>query len=197
VEVLPADLTDDAGCADVEARLGDTERPVDLLVNNAGFALPTGFVRSTADDEDRMLRVLVRAVVRLTHAAAEAMATRGRGEIVNVSSVAGFIPGGTYGAAKTYVTAFTESVASQLRRRGVRVCAVCPGYTHTEFHLRAEFDKGSVPSWMWLDATRVVDEGLRDLRKGAVVSIPSRRYKVISAFVRHVPRGLLRRVVAR
>jgi uncharacterized protein len=197
VEVLAADLADDAGCTDVETRLGDSERPVDVLVNNAGFALPTGFVRSSADDEDRMLQVLVRAVVRLTHAAAEAMATRGRGEIVNVSSVAGFIPGGTYSAAKTYVTAFTESVAAQLRRRGVRICAVCPGYTHTEFHQRAQVDKGSIPSWMWLDAERVVDEGLRDLRKGVVVSIPSRRYKAISALVRHVPRALLRRVVAR
>ena len=194
VEVLPADLADADQCARVEERLSDTVRPVDFLVNDAGFALPTGFLRSSADDEERMLQVLVRAVVRLTHAASHAMAERGQGDIVNVSSVAGFLPGGTYGAAKAYVTAFSESVATRLEKKGVRVLALCPGFTHTEFHQRADIDKTTVPRWMWLTPERVVNEGLRDLRRGKVVSIPSHRYQAIIMATHMLPRPLLRRL---
>lgn len=197
VEVLPADLTDAAQCLDVERRLADPARPVDLLVNNAGFALPTSFHRSSADDEERMFDVLVRAPMRLTHAAVTAMLPRGSGSVINVASVAGFLPGGTYGAAKAYVIAFSRSLALRLGRKGVRVMALCPGYTHTEFHQRAEFDKSAVPGWMWLTAQRVVDEGLRDLDRGVVVSVPGRRYKALVLAARLVPPGLVNRVVGR
>jgi len=194
VEVLTANLADPDQCARVEDRLSDQERPVDFLVNDAGFALSTGFLRSSADDEERMLQVMVRAVVRLTHAAARAMVERGHGDVINVSSVAGFLPGGTYGAAKAYVTAFSESVAARLGAKGVRVTALCPGFTHTEFHERAHIDKSRVPGWMWLSAERVVNDGLRDMRRGKVVSIPSHRYQVIVLATHMLPRPLLRRL---
>lgn len=197
VEILPADLTDAEQCRTVESRLAEADRPVDLLINNAGFGLSTSFLRSSADDEERMLSVLVRAVLRLTHAAVTAMAARGSGAVVNVSSVAGFVPTGTYSAAKAYVTTFSRSVAAQVGRRGVRVMALCPGYTHTEFHERAGIDRAGVSGRMWLTAERVVDEALRDLRRGKVVSIPGRRYHAIATAARLAPPGLVDRVRAR
>jgi len=196
VEPLAADLADDAGCAAVEARLADPERPVDVLVNNAGIGLARGFMQVGVDDEELVLRLNVRAVMRLTHAAVAGMVARRRGEIVNVSSVAGFaaaMPGSTYPASKAWVTNFSESIAAITRRDGVRVMALCPGYTRTEFHERAKIDMSRTPAWLWLDADAVVTEGLRDLRRGKVVSVPAWKYKVVAAAMRHLPRRLIQR----
>ncbi|MDQ1675114.1 MAG: uncharacterized protein QOC93_258 [Actinomycetota bacterium] len=193
VEVLPADLVTEAGCAAVEARLTDLDRPVDVLVNNAGIGLGGSFVDNTLEAEQRMLDLNVRAVLRLTHAVLAGMLARGRGDIVNVSSVAGFGPiGGTYSATKAWVTSFSESTHSAVRDRGVRVTAVCPGFVRTEFHERAGIDVGDRTGLMWLDADRVVREALHDLRRGRAVSVPSVQYKVLSGALRHVPHGLLR-----
>ena len=194
---LPADLATEAGRAAVEARLADPDAPVDLLVNNAGFSLNRTFVASSAADEDRLLDVNVRAVLRLTHAALPAMLARGAGAVVNVSSVSGFaamMPGSTYPASKAWVIHFSEAVGQAVRGRGVRVMALCPGYTRTEFHQRAGIDMSGLPSVAWLDAARVVDGGLRDLRRGRLVSVPSARYKAASLLIRYAPRFLLHRV---
>src|SRR6185436_13412439 len=128
VEVLPADLTDRSALANVEARVADPERPVDLLVNNAGFGLKRRFLDNTVDDEQAMLDVLVTAVMRLSHAALGAMAERGRGGVINVSSVAAFLPRGSYSAAKAYVNSFSEWAAREYRSRGVTVTCLCPGF---------------------------------------------------------------------
>ncbi len=194
VEVLPADLSTTSGCGLVEARLArsaDDGNVVDLLVNNAGFATNQRFVTGDLAAEQRALDVMVRAVMRLTHAALGGMVARGEGAVINVSSVSGWIPSGTYGAAKAYVTAFTEGVEGELRGSGVRCMAVCPGFTHTEFHERAGIDLSSLRPWMWLDADRVVADSLRDLERGVTVSIPSVRYKAIVAATRFTPRRLL------
>ncbi len=127
VEVLPADLADAKQCLVVEERLADPARPVDLLVNNAGFSLRKPFIANSADDEERMLDVLVRAVLRLSHAAAVAMAARGHGAIVNVSSIAGFVPRGTYSAHKSWVTFFSEMLAAQLAAKGCTGHGSVPG----------------------------------------------------------------------
>ena len=196
VEIVAADLSIDDGCAKVERRLADGP-PVELLVNNAGISLNTPFLRSSPEDETRLLRLNVHAVMRLTLAALHTMTERRSGAVINVSSVAGFgavMPGSTYSASKAWVTNFSESVGQSARPFGVRVMALCPGYTRTEFHQRAGIDMSKTPEWMWLDAPAVVDEALRDLGKGKLVSVPSWKYKLAVAGLRHAPRRLLHKV---
>jgi uncharacterized protein len=187
VEVLVADLADRTQLAVVEARLGDPGRPVDLLVNNAGLGLKRKFLDNPVQDEQHLLDVLVTAVMRLTHAALGPMVARGSGSVVNVSSVAGYLPRGTYSAAKAYVTSLSEWADLTYRDRGVRVMALLPGFTRTEFHARMDVSRDSAPRFLWLDPDRVVAEALRDLERGRRVSIPSRRYKVLAALARYTP----------
>jgi short-subunit dehydrogenase len=193
VEVLPADLTDRTALARVEARLADESRPVSLLVNNAGFGLKERFLDNPVDAETAMLDVLVTAVLRLSHAALGPMAARGHGGVINVSSVAAFLPRGTYSAAKAWVNSFTEWAAHEYRPRGVTVMSLCPGFTKTEFHERMDVGRGSAPGFMWLDADRLVATALSDYDKGRVYSIPSAQYKAITAAARLAPTGLLQR----
>jgi short-subunit dehydrogenase len=190
VEVLPADLADRTQLATVEARVADAVRPIDLLVNNAGFGHKHPFSENTVDEEQEMLDVLVTAVLRLTHAAVRPMAARGSGAIVNVSSVAGFLKRGTYGAAKAYVTSFSEWLDATYRDQGVRAMALCPGFVRTEFHARMGVSRDSAPRWMWLDADRVVRDALDDLDRGKRVSIPSKRYKALTGLARYTPSSL-------
>ncbi|UUZ44455.1 SDR family oxidoreductase [Janibacter limosus] len=191
VEVISADLSDRAALERVAERLRDPARPVDLLVNNAGYGLGSPFVDTTVEDEERLLDVLVRAVLVLSHAAAGAMVERGGGRIVNVSSVAGLLTSGTYAASKARVTTFSESIAAQLAPRGVGVTALLPGYVRTEFHERAGIDKKRTGPF-WLDAPDLVRRALADSERGRVVSVPSPQYKAVVGLVRHLPRGLLR-----
>jgi short-subunit dehydrogenase len=196
VEILPADLTTDEGCADVSARLGAT--PVDLLVNNAGIGLNRPFATNALADEERLLRLNVLAVMRLTHAALPPMVARGSGAVLNVSSVSAFAPtspGHTYPASKAWVNSFSESLAYALERKGVRVMALCPGFVRTEFHDRAGIDMSAVRKGLWLDADDVVRAALADLRRGKAVSTPSLQYKVLGALCRHAPRPLFRRLI--
>ncbi len=198
VEAVAADLTTDDGCAAVTARLARGD--IDLLVNNAGIGTYQPFGIATLAHEEQQLDLNVRAVLRLTHAAVQAMRERGAGRILNVSSVAGFIPRGrnaTYAASKAWVTLFSEAVAVQLHGTGVTVTAVCPGFTHTEFHERAAADMSDVPARMWLEAADVVREALDDTFAGKPISIPSRRYKTLSGVARTLPRPLLRAVMVR
>ena len=191
-EVIAADLSDRSATDEVAARLADRERPVSALVNNAGFGLNRSFLRSSVDDEQRSLDVLVTAVMRLTHAAVPGMVERGTGMVVNVSSVASWITGGTYSAAKSWVTVFTESLAQELEGTGVRVTAVCPGFVHTEFHQRAGIDMSAIPEFMWLDVQQVVSQAFADLARDRPVSVAGPQYKAVAALLRHGPRGLAR-----
>ena len=193
VEVLPADLTDRAELAAVEARLADRARPVDLLVNNAGFGLKKRFLDNTVDEEQAMLDVLVTAVMRLSHAALGPMSERGSGGIINVSSVASFLPRGSYSAAKSWVNSFSEWAAQEYRDQGVTVTCLCPGFTKTEFHQRMDVGRDSAPDFLWLDADKLVATALKDHAKGKVWSIPGAQYKVIATAARIVPTGVLQR----
>lgn len=196
VEVVVADLLDDDAVALVERRVA---AGVDVLVNNAGFGLDLAFDENAVDDEVRHLRLHVEVALRLTHAALPAMLARGSGRIVNVASVAGFVPRGTYGAAKGWLISFSRWANVAYRKRGVSVTAVCPGFVHTNFHERLGLPPGEegVPPGMWLTATDVVREGLRDAARGRAVSVPSLRYKALVAASRLLPDGLVVRAAAR
>jgi uncharacterized protein len=189
-DVLAADLSDRESLASVEARVADLTTPIDLLVNNAGFGLKQKFLDNSVEDEQRMLDVLVTAVLRLSHAAIGPMVARGKGSIINVSSVAGYLPRGTYSAAKAYVTSLSEWADLTYRGDGVRVMALLPGFTKTEFHERMDVSRESAPSWMWLDVDRLVRDALSDLEKGRTISVPSKRYKALSIAAKYTPSGL-------
>jgi len=196
-ECISADLSERAGLARVEERLSDRLRPVEILVNNAGFGVPHRFVGGSIEDEQRMLDVLVTAVMRLSHAVLPVMVDRGTGAILNVSSVAGWITGGTYSAAKAWVTVFSESLSIELAGTGVHVTAVCPGFTHTEFHQRAGMQMGAVSEWMWLNPQDVVDQALRDVRRGKPISVAGPQYKALSLVAQYLPRPLVRSIGSR
>jgi uncharacterized protein len=195
-EVLAADLTKPRQLAKVVDRLADTDRPIEVLVNNAGFGLDLRFETNDIDDEARHLALHIEVPMRLTHAALAPMLARGHGRIVNVASVAGFIPRGTYGACKGWLISFSRWANAKYGPRGVTVTAVCPGFTHTNFHERLGLAPGEegVPGPMWLQAPDVVREGLRDAARGKAVSVPSLRYKALIALTRLVPSSLVIRV---
>jgi len=196
VEVLVADLLDEEALAAVEARLAEG---VDVLVNNAGFGLDLAFEKNPVDDEVRHLRLHVEAALRLSRAALPTMLERGRGRIVNVASVAGFVPRGTYGAAKGWLISFSRWANVVYGPRGVTVTAVCPGFVHTNFHERLGLPPGQegVAPGLWLDAETVVREGLRDAARGRAVSVPSWRYKTLVAVSRLLPDRIVVRAAAR
>lgn len=197
VEVLPADLADPQGLQRVADRLAAPAR-VDLLINNAGLGSGTALLDTAPATLSRQLDVNVAAVLWLTRAALPGMVERGRGAVVNVSSVAGFLAGSgsSYAADKAWVTTFTEGVAASVRGTGVRALALCPGFVRTEFHARAGIDPGARRGPLWLAAERVVDDCLADLARGKVVSVPSPQYKAIVVVLDLLPRPLLRRLVA-
>lgn len=190
-DVVTADLTDRSDIERIAGLVRSDE--VDVLVNNAGFGVKGGFLDTSFQQEQQMLDVLVTAVMQLTHAAVPGMVERGRGYIFTVSSVAGWITGGTYSAAKAWATVFTESLAVELSGTGVQPIAVCPGFTRTEFHQRAGMQMDSVSEWMWLNVDDVVSQALRDARAGRVISIAGTQYKTLTSLLRVLPRPLVRR----
>lgn len=209
VEVLPADLTDEADLERVAGRTrGETgERtggladgnavpsPVDILINNAGFGVYDGFEVSDIADERRMHELLSWVPLRLAHAAVPGMLQRRRGWIMNVASVAAFTPTGTYGAAKAAVVSLSRSLNARFRRRGLRVTALCPGLLVTEFHERMGEDHLPVlPAIAWADTARVAREGLRALYRGRSVLVSDWRYRLLTPFARVLPDRLLERV---
>jgi short-subunit dehydrogenase len=194
VEVLPADLTKERDLSRVVTRLRKPVRPIGLLVNNAGFGSSGQFLDDDIKDSIAMERVMIHAVMVLSHVAGRAMRARGRGAILNVSSVAAYTASGVYAADKAWVKTFTEALAVELRGSGVTATALLPGLTRTEFHHRAGYDVSALPSVLWLSASDVVSRALADVRRGAVLSTPSFRYGLFGQVVRLMPRFIVRAV---
>ena len=191
-KVIQADLATDAGCKTIEDFI--TNNQIDVLINNAGFGLNKAFTMSQLDAEQQMLDVLVRTPMRLMHVALPAMKERNKGVIINVSSVAGWIAGGTYSAAKSYLTVLSESLHTELAPTNVKVSALCPGFTRTEFHQRGGMSMKGLPAFMWLDSEKLVATAWKDAVDGKAVSVPGWQYQLLTFLMRNIPRSLLRKV---
>jgi uncharacterized protein len=197
VEVLVADLGERSDVDLVAKRLADESRPIDLLVNNAGFGLHSKLAAPDVAEHDHAIDVMLRAPLVLSAAVIPGMRARGNGRIINVASTAGQLPMGAYSAIKAWLTVFSESLSNELAGSGVTVTALLPGWVHTEFHDRARIRKSSIPDWLWLDADDLVAACLRDADRGRPVSIPSGRYKTLSFALRHLPRTTVRALARR
>lgn len=200
-EVLPADLASDDGLARVEQRVAAAEN-LELLVNNAGFGAYDYFHQADVRSQDQMHRLHVLATVRLTHAALGGMISRGRGGIINISSVAGFwqAPASvSYDATKCWMNSFTRGLALELKSIGspVKVQALCPGFTISEFHEAAGIDRTLIPKSLWMTAEEVVAESLRGFDEGRVFVIPGWRYRLLVFFMKHVPQAIVDAVALR
>lgn len=190
--VIQADLATDAGCLKVEKHIAENQ--IDVLINNAGFGINKAFTMSTLEVEQQLLDVLVRTPMRLMHVALPLMKARNNGIIINVSSVAGYIAGGTYSASKSYLTVLSESLNTELTATNVKVSALCPGFTRTEFHQRGRMSMKGLPNFMWLNSDRLVEQSWRDTLKGKAVSVPGWQYKLLVLIVETIPRSLVRKV---
>jgi uncharacterized protein len=194
-EPLPADLTVDSELKAVEERIAREEQ-LEFLLNNAGFGASGRFYESPVEVHDAMHRLHVMATLRLSHAALRRMTARGKGALVNVSSVAGFVcrPGSiSYHSTKAWINSFTEGLYLDLRqaRSPVRVQALCPGFTVTEFHDVMGFDRKRVPASLWTPVEQVVDASLAGLKRGELFVVPGWRYKFLVYLLRILPRPLL------
>lgn len=196
VETLVADLAERDQVLRVADRLTAADRPVDLLVNNAGFAVRAPLTAADTTPHEHAMDVMCRAVLMLGAAAGRTMRERGSGRIVNVSSTSGYVVLGNYSAIKAWVTAYGEGLAVELAGSGVTVTTVCPGWVRTAFHDRAGIATTSIPGPLWLDADDLVAEALSDVARGRVISIPSRRYRILIWGARHAPRPVIRRISA-
>jgi short-subunit dehydrogenase len=192
-EVLAADVGDRDQLAAVEARLSDADRPVDVLVNSAGFGLGQRFIGGDVQLQQAAVDVMVTAVMRLTHAAVPGMVARGHGSVINVASVAAFLPFSPYSAAKSWVVVFTEGLATELEGSGVRALALCPGFVRTEFHDRAGIEMSRSSDTWWLEVDDVVRDAMEALRRGKTVTVSGGAYKAMVAGTHLLPRNLLRR----
>lgn len=194
VEVLVADLAREEGLRAVEQRVANDPK-LTVLVNNAGFGTWGRFADLDVERELEIIRVNVLATVRLTRAALPGMIERGRGGIINVSSVSAFLPqvySATYNATKVYIRNFSECVHEELRGTGVTVQVVCPGFMRTELVTHMGLDPQRVPWFLWMYPERCVRLSLAALRRGKAVCVPNLGYRLLLGAVRILPRGLVR-----
>jgi short-subunit dehydrogenase len=190
--IIQADLSTDAGCSTVEQYIANNQ--IDVLINNAGFGLNKAFTLSELDTEQQMFDVLVRTPMRLMHVALPLMKQRNNGVVINVSSVAGYIAGGSYSAAKSYLTVITESLHTELAGTQVKISALCPGFTRTEFHQRGRMSMKGLPNFMWLNPDMLVATSWSETRKGKAISIPGWQYQLLVFVINVLPRSIIRKV---
>jgi hypothetical protein len=193
VHVMPADLSDPKAPLQLTDALQRHGLAVDWLVNNAGYGVPGTFDASDWSVHADFLQVLLRAPTELAWRLLPGMRERGHGRIVNVASLAGHVPGSAghtlYAASKAYLIKFSQSLALENQHLGVHVCALCPGFTWSEFHdvtgTRALV--GKLPRFMWQDAEAVVREGIDAVERGTVVQVTGRINRTIKALAKLMP----------
>lgn len=196
VETMSADLADRGDVARVAARIEDATRPIDTLVNSAGFGVHTPLTSTDTSHHEHAFEVMCRAILVLGGAAGRAMRGRG-GRIITISSLQSLLTTGSYAAIKAWVTAYSQSLAVELRGTGVTVTAVLPGWVRTEWHERAGVRRSSIPGFLWTQPDDVARIALRAAERGRVVCIPTVRYRVIGWLVRHLPYAAVRAISAR
>jgi short-subunit dehydrogenase len=203
IAVIAEDLADPAGPGRLLAELAARGLDIDVLVNNAGFGLPAYFVRTTWREQAAAIQLMITSVAELTHALLPGMLERDYGRIVHVASLAGLIPGAPgstlYAGAKSFCIKFAESLAAELGGSNVHVCAVCPGFTYSEFHdvngTRAHVSK--MPGYMWMDAASVARQGVAAVMAGQSVHVNGGWNRLVAALMRHAPQPFARNLVGR
>lgn len=193
VEVLTADLNEADQLNAVAERVESADRPIEILINNAGFGLHAQLLdASKLPLQHQAMEVMCWAVLVLSGAAGRAMRDRGHGTIINVASTSAWISTGNYSAIKAWCLAYTEGLYNELHGTGVKVSALCPGWVRTEFHDRAGISAGNLPEVVWVDIDTLVEESLADAERGVVISIPTWKWKLANLVAKLGPRGFIR-----
>ncbi|WCL49880.1 SDR family NAD(P)-dependent oxidoreductase [Leptospira sp. GIMC2001] len=168
-----------------------------ILINNAGFGTVGEFATLDIEKEQNQIHLNINALVQLTHSALNNFKSQKSGSIVNVASIAGYLPApfsATYAATKAFVCSFTESIHEEAKQYGIHIQSLCPGLTHSDFHQRAGIDKSSFPNIMWMKAEDVVKESLKSIKKNQAVCIPGAVNQTAVGLMAMVPTGLTRRI---
>ena len=198
-EMLTADLQDHDDIERVAKRVASQEKPIEILVNNAGHAVNRALLDADLDVLRKDMSLMCLAVAGLSAAAGKAMVARGSGQIINVSSVSAWILKGNYSAIKRWVLTYTEALAAELDGTGVNVCAVCPGWVKTDFHARGGVKQPKLPHWLWVPAKAVAKEALAGVAKGRTVVVPTVIWRIIAKFLQlapaSVPRYISKRII--
>ncbi len=191
-EYLLAELSNDSDVSKIVYQIQNSEN-LDVLINNAGYGLHENFSNTAIDHNVDMVKVHDLATLRLTHAAVQIMKKNRQGSVINVSSVASFLisPGNAmYCATKAFITSFSESLSMELKKDNIKVLALCPGFTHTDFHEKIGYDKNDPVFKTFMTSTKVVEIALKDMNKGKVISIPGFKYKFARSAAALIPRKL-------
>lgn len=194
VEILSADLATEDGARAVGERVASQDRPIGLVVNNAGFGIGQHMIGGSLDRELAGMDVMARAILIICHYAANEFARRGYGAILNISSMTSLTAQGSYSAHKAWVRTFSEGLAETLRPHGVNVTVSCPGLVHTEFHERSNVDSSQWPDFAFIPVHKVASQSLEAVRRGRVIITPSALYSAAAGILRMSPRSLVRRV---
>lgn len=192
IECLSADLSQPSAPVEIAAFTNERSIEVDYLVNNAGSAGPHMFEEEQWKAQADFLGLMMISVAHMCHEFIPAMRQRGYGRVINVSSFAGRIArggaGAHYGPAKAYVIALSEELALDVKGSGVHVSALCPGFTHTDFHETAGMMdmKNSLPGFLWYDAETIVREGIEAAERGRAIMISGRLYRWLDPLAQSV-----------
>jgi short-subunit dehydrogenase len=201
--IFAADLFDPGATKDLIARLHKKDVQIDGLVNNAGYGHPGAYLDSPWEDHAKFIQLMLTAPCELTRALLPHMKAREFGRIINVASLAGHLPGSNghtlYAAVKSYLIKFSESLSMELEGSGVKVSALCPGFTYSEFHDVNGTRKGvsQLPKWMWMEAAECAEQGVEACERGRAVFIPGRANKGIAALNKILPNAIAQNLMAK